>query len=421
MRTKEALGRLESKFESTSMSVSDLLDSYSESGFHATRSPLSGSRFPILERSRAPVDAQRIQTVMSELMSIERDYRKSSVELKRDLTLLNKRFSAARRILDEMPEIKQSEYDNIEKLELRIDQAAKVLGKTDLDELEKSVSQESDLTAKLEKTNRERRERLKMGKIDELRDRSAFKSAPLDEYLLAKQRLALLFERDGRSVSISDVKAQIRDLIEALRKRKASQKERVREIDNLEKAYMRKRTEIENGYSTKQETLNRLQEKYDEITSLQLQCEELVKAIASGQQRLKETIRNREQIERQNYTAARDKHSNSEAARRLRAVTKRYKDAKRAYKFKAVQLAKLRAQLEEQEREVVAQEEKAAQYDAKVEALIRQLAQSGIDFAQKLNESQSELDRLDLLASQRSGMQNKSTFEEEISAILAEA
>ena len=412
---------LDSKFESAAMSISDLLDSYSGTWLHATKSSPRGSRFPILERSRVAVDAQRVETVMGELLSIERDYRKSSVELKRDLAVLNKRYASARRILDEIPEIKQSEYANLEKIENRIEHAAAILNNNDLDTLEKSLAQELEITTQLEKTNKERRERLKLGQIDGLSVRSAIRGTATDDYVLVKQRLALLFEQGWKSVSISEVKSQIRDLIEALRRRKASQKERMREIDNLEKAYLRKRSEVESDYNNKQEILTRLQAKYDEITSLTSQCTNLSNSIITAKQTLSETIRNREQIERQNYTAARDKHMNSEAARRLRAVTKRYKDSKRAYKFKAVQLEKLRAQLIEQEKEVIEQEQKAARYEAKVEALIRQLNQSGIDFSKKLNESQSELDKLDFLASQRSGMQNKSTFEDEISAILAEA
>jgi hypothetical protein len=135
---------------------------------------------------------------------------------------------------------------------------------------------------------------------------------------------------------------------------------------------------------------------------------------------LSELRRRQEQLARQNFTAARDRHANSETARKLELLRQRYSEAISEYQRKEVILKQRRIEYSEGAADLSARAESIKLYEIEVEKLESKVASSGAKFSGTLSQSQIELDALDLLASRRARKARGQTLEDELSMILLE-
>lgn len=417
---------LDQRFQRVAESVDSFLISFSEEPNGSPRKTpriysMSSTEFPRMRdmsRSRSlalsrDLEMSEASDVMSELISVESEYRRKMTELRNTLTSLNKRGNSARRILDISPMIKQSEYDRLNKLESEIEKATAILEKSQLNEIVALNEQDLKMTESLERSNTERRRLISTGQLPARKPPMRHSRS----HPLVKSHITSLFDKKGK-ISVDDVKVQIQQLIKTINERNLQHKREMQAIESLQQENLRSRVPIESSYAKKEARINELQKMLQEIADHHTEISNLENDLIDSDQFLRELIRKKQQTERQNFTTARDKHANSLAVQRLEEAKKRYEENTRAYEDKIVQMEQRRAKIAAQEVEVDKQSEKTDAYERQVALLEKKLADSGAAFSTKVSESQYELDAIDELAARRSTARYSVSIGDELVSIL---
>jgi hypothetical protein len=378
------LRRLEAEFRQTSL---DLLVSRSSSALRTTT---------------------RARDLISSLNRLARDYSDAVATLKGEIYRLNKRERSAREAFATSPAIDASDIESVAKLEAEYERVAQFLAHHDLTAVERKTEAEMSAVKKLERKNAKRRALLssrepRRGRI------MATKTDSFEQMSMTES-----------GFSVGELATQIRELSGLISERRGKLRAMRREADLLEAESLKDRSAQEQQLAQKEQRVNELRAQCQVIESLKSGIENISGLVLRRTQELSDLRRSREQLDRQNFTAARDRHTNSKTMQKLELLRQRYSEAINQYQRKEAILKQRRTAYSESEEDVSARAERVRLYEIEVQKLENMVTSSGAKFSGTLSQSQIELATLDLLASRRTRKTKGQTLEEELSMILHE-
>jgi DNA repair exonuclease SbcCD ATPase subunit len=352
----------------------------------------------------------------STLHRLEREYEDLMANLKSTLRSLSKREKVARRGLRSVPALPTFDREALARLELDIDGALQALNKTDLEEMEAMTREEEAELDALERRNRERRRRRELLGKKPVTVRSLANTAGGTRNV----KMDLTKASVGKVVSMEDVSRQIHELSEAVIQRKAELRRKRSEIQSLVQSHLEVRSAMEVDLQRKERRIRALESKLAEVEKLRSAIEHMGERIINQTTELSRLAWRREQLARQNFTVTRDRHSNSEAVKRLEKVKKVYQENSQKFQEKKAILKQREVDLDKEKCEIDRQAESVRQFELKVCEMEDRIARMGASFSGTLGQSQHELDALNLLASVRMSASRTVTLENELSIALQE-
>jgi hypothetical protein len=221
-------------------------------------------------------------------------------------------------------------------------------------------------------------------------------------------------------LSVKSVKGQILRLVNSIARRKEEHRQMINAIESRRHKNLRVRACVEKELQLKEGQVKRLQTHLSKIVRLDELIGSITSKILKDDQFYRELLRRKSEIERQNFTAARDAHSNSEAMRRLRKLKQDYERRLEVSNRRADMLGVRRIAAEKTNLELTTRAGVVKRFENTVESLEREIAEKGIEFSGTLNESQKELRNLDQLASHRKVSKRGRSFAQQLSLVLRE-
>jgi chromosome segregation ATPase len=362
--------------------------------------------------SQDPTFTQSSQTsiFLDDLRRQELHYTEEVSTLKSRLRSLSHRTRAAQKVLRTSPIIDFPELELVAQLESQVESAEQILDRQDLSALTQETQDNLEYAERLERSNADRR-----------LHRPRFDSSLTDSHRVKFRRLPPVPDGESSSpLSVASVKRQIARLIESVKSRELEYQQTKREIKAKYAENLRIRARIENDLKLKEDHIDKLRKKLLENERLASEIDAYRQKISEFQGQLPELQRRRERLERENFTAGRDRHNNSEAVRRLRELKTSYESRLETFHQQQETLRLRRIAYEKREIDVVARAEVVNRFEGTVLALEQELADKGVKFSGTLTESQRELWTLDQLASQRTVGRKDHSFEQERSMVLRE-
>ncbi|OHS93411.1 hypothetical protein TRFO_11829 [Tritrichomonas foetus] len=374
----------------------------------------------------ADVRASRIHAdeSLKALNSIEERYQDELKDLRKQQRELAKRYHKAVEMAVAPPRMPKNDEESIISIENDIKTIERLINNNNLEDLEKQNKDELEYVIELERKNKILKEKkMNLTKLPN----STFSSSETQSsrFSESKIHLEILDQFHKKSKSLTplrpdSVKERINQLIKIVIERKAKYKAEIGEIKKLENEMQRKRDVVMKAYAIKEKRIEELNNSRIANSQLAESIRTAQSDIIEFQSLLKSLIREKEEIKRRNYTLARDKHANSEMMRRLIEIKKRVKRKKKELADKEKEMKK-RYKLYKEELEIV--DKKQSEVDDKekdINALLDKLSSYGIDFQQKLRESQKELEALDLVASLRIKDSKSNSLEQQLINLLQE-
>ena len=411
---------LERDFKSTQTEASQFATRTEDSLFSLLFSNNSNEKYSIYTDYKV-VNESANKSIES-LSSIEARLFDEYHSLKQQLKELAERFRKAINITHSVPKLPRNEEYKIDSLESEIKTMEILLNDPILDELENQNKVELQSIMELEKKNQEKKQKNATQNMKSPGKQSG-SSEPFSE---SKMHIDLFNNylkpnsKPVKNVDPKEVKNKINDLIKVINERYKKYKDEMKDIKKAESDFKKQQFEGDQELEDKQKVVNQLNEKNSEIAQLTDQINQITEEIIRLQALLNQTIWEREQIERRNYTIARDKFANSEMMKRLLMIKKRVKAKQMNIDEKAEELEKRRKLLESESEIVDEMQKKVDEKEKEVNGLMELLSSYGIDFKAKLRESQQELEALDLAASLRQKNIKKDSLEQQILDLLNE-
>lgn len=222
-------------------------------------------------------------------------------------------------------------------------------------------------------------------------------------------------------INSSRVQKNIDSLISVLNDRRLRYKMDLKETKRREAKLEKLNEKQKELLSKKLEKIEQLKKRLSGLQKYSDALQQVQSNINNSRKKLKNLTEDKEQTERKNYTMARDKHANSEAIRRLNEVKGRVESKKIETDLKDKELDK-RRKLYDSELEIVNKRDKIAEAREKeVVKLMNKLSSYGIDFQNKLVESQKELEARNLAASLHKKESRNNTLEQQLADLLTNA
>jgi DNA repair exonuclease SbcCD ATPase subunit len=358
----------------------------------------------------------RSSELLSTLCRLELDYEDSISNFRSVLRALSERGRDARRTLRSLPALPTIDANGLSKLESDIDSALRSLGRADLDALEAQTRAEAAAVDSLERRNARRHAGLEPAEARSTAVRGAAAGRRAEA-----SRASLPPSPPGKAVSMDEVARQIRDLSRSITDRKAQLRQKQKETEGLKQSYLQIRATVQADLDRKTRRIAELQRELERIETLRREIDVVRQSVMRQRADLNAIIRQQEQLERQNFTVTRDKHSNGEAVGRLERLKEAYHENVHTCKAKEVTLKQRESIYKEQKQETERQEKAVREYELKVNDMESRLTKLGACLSGTLGKSQQELEALDMLASLRMSTANGHSLQEELSLLLRDS
>lgn len=329
-----------------------------------------------------------------------------------------------------LPDLPKNESYRLNTIENQIKQIERLLSDDDVEKLEEANQRELEYIIQLEEENKKLKSRSENLADSTTMSLSSLTMSPIQNrskkfvsHSIKDESNYLSPDTSFSTIDLnsSRVQKKIDSLISVLNDRRLKYKMDLKET--------KKREEKLNHYQEKQKELlakklNQIEKLKQKLNGLQKYSDDLQTVqsdISKSRDKLKHLIEEKEQTERRNYTTARDKHANSEAKRRLNEIKGRVQNKKIETDLKEKEIEKRRKLYNEELKIVDKRNEIADAREKEVMKLMNKLSGYGIDFQNKLVESQKELEARNLAASLRKKESRNNTLEQQLADLLQNA
>lgn len=355
-------------------------------------------------------------SIVYQLQQFESVYQDTITDLKSQMKLLNRRKQRCNKVLDVPVQKFKKEIRHLEKLESGITNAESILNKEALMVFEEGNRKELEFLEEIEERNKKRQQLLQSnftfssGKL--------LNASSSESILLESTKTEFLFSNRSKC-SIDDIKKQIKNLVGEVKLRQAKYKKDKHDLKQKEQEFLNIRSQLEIEFDKKEKLIELHHKSLKELEELRCQTLSVSNQILCDQQRLIVMNHEKEQIKRQNYTVARDKHNNSKSVKMLNQLKERVKETQKRLDKQKKDMQNRRNIMKEEEKVVNVRESEVNKKEEEVAVIEKQLEAYGINFSGKLSESQKELETLDFLAMAKlSKQKHQMTLEEELADLI---
>lgn len=451
---RDRISKLEQSFtEAQTQALSFISETETQSfishSFLGQSTPYSTS----YQYSSFTIDTQsKARKALSSLENIESRYRKELKSLRNELKDIERKnqslgiLSLSSISLDQnnlsqtqsdtldcllLPDLIKNESDRIVVIENDITQIERLLSDSLIEELEQYNHKELKETLQIEAENKIRKRN--KGSLtpavrnSKSRNPSSFsqssqysktptKLPPFNQSQIQMDLVNSLSALSNNDSAIQNgyVQEKIATLIKAINKRKLRYQIQMKKIKMKENELKAAAEKEENILNQKEEKIRQLTNQVNELNSISSLMSKTRLEIDELKEELSRLIRAKEDKDRRNYTIARDKHEHSEAVKRLKEIKGRVNQKKIMLESKRSELDQ-RRELYNKENELVNKRMKVVDdKNNEVTALYNKLSEYGIDFKNKIVESQRELEARDLAAALRPQNSNSNSLEQQL-------
>lgn len=360
------------------------------------------------------------QMMVDKLRHYQQQYSIALNFLHDELNEITVREKKARKILEMQDEISSTDYIYIKKLEQSIDDAQKSLPDNNR-ELENIIQNELNAVREIEKSNKTRIKAQTRPKEFKSRSSDVFGLSQIfsSQNVFLEQSKSEVIFTSTHSYEIESVQSNIENLCTVVRKKNKERIHQERLLEELIHSYHEQRESLQEQFNEKQQYITSLQKHLDKRYYLYDHIQILQEKVLKDSAKYNRLCREREQIERQNFTVTRDKHNAGLAVQQLMKDKTKIQHRIEEYEQRKMIISKHKKNLTQTKLKMESWENEISLLEKRVYAMETRLEKSGIDFENKIDESQQELDRLDMLAMRMSGSSNKSSrLEEELVSII---
>lgn len=338
-----------------------------------------------------------------------------------------------------LPDLPKNESFRVDRIENQIKQIEHLLNNDDVDKLEEENQKELQYIIQLEEENKRLRSKNQLNSDSTTMSLSSLTSfSPIqnrskkyvndslrifpNKKLDSSSRLGSEISFTSKdSINSSRVQKNIDSLISVLNDRRLQYKMDLKETKKREEKLKKYQEKQKEALSKKLNYIEKLKKKLNGAQKYTDAADQVQSNINDSRNKLNRLKEEKEQVKRKNYTNARDKHANSEARRRLNQIKDRVEHKQIENDLKEKELEK-RRKIYNDELDVLGKRGKVVEAREKeVANLMGKLSSYGIDFKNKLVESQKELEARNLAASLHKKETRKNTLEQQLVDLLQNA
>lgn len=351
---------------------------------------------------------------LAEIKELEKSYFKIQKELEEEQKNLKERKQKAQTII-RMHAADANDYDEqaINKIIADTKKAEDFIENNPLNFLEIELKSAQREVSILEKSNSEKRSKLKLTNSS---GNSDFSSQTVTEIpKLSFDDVEKMFAETKRENKVKDADKKISEVCEIVQKRNSELKEERRRVKKLEEDNQKVRDEMEQKYSQQQKKLKQLEAILESQKKLGTDVETMRETIVGKRNELNILERQKEQLERQNYTVTRDKIYNKNFKKVIDDLQNQIRKKKETIELNKRILETQKENVRNLEEQVKNKEKMLEKYENKIIKMEAEVKNNGTEFSNTIEEAKREIDSLGSL---RNSASRHSSINDEIADLF---